>query len=271
MKTNNRLNTLLFIVFTISILSNCKAQELVINYKSETYTNINPDTTLNPTKSTSGQNSVNIFSLDLDNDENMDIQVKSEANISQGQSKIFTEIYSPSGLVIFLLGNIDSTEFLDKTGYFVRNILKKYSFNDKIDTNLTFIESGNLGYEYYLKDKGKAESKQWIDSTISYAIFKYETGTITTYGWIELKVEDYSTVTISSYSTFKQITSVNDAFVDNNLELYPNPATTKLYLSSKLDFKYQIISSAGDIIKQGFANTFIEIQEIPTGIYIWCI
>jgi acyl-CoA thioesterase-1 len=77
-------------------------------------------------------------------------------------------------------------------------------------------------------------------------------------------------VTAESRFIVSNRTSVNDTDLNNTFSLYPNPVNDVLYFtnSQKKPFTYQLINSAGEIVKKGIvAENKIGMGSISSGVY----
>ena len=74
----------------------------------------------------------------------------------------------------------------------------------------------------------------------------------------------------ATYISLSSVTAVVTASTSDNIKIYPNPASTILnvIINSSSDFSYSILDLSGKIVKEGLAETTINISSIQPGVYI---
>ena len=95
--------------------------------------------------------------------------------------------------------------------------------------------------------------------------------------WVQSSNPDayYDTITysfdgfISKFNTLSIYGIESSTTINNSIIVYPNPASTTLYIKSDKEINsYKIYNLTGQLIKTGEYNNGIPITELPAGIYL---
>jgi hypothetical protein len=70
--------------------------------------------------------------------------------------------------------------------------------------------------------------------------------------------------------TINNPTGINELSANNNLEIYPNPATTMLNIKSDFDIeRVRIVNLQGQVVLEiNTATTMINVEKLSAGVYV---
>ncbi len=212
--------TISFILFVNEV----KSQIAVAGVNGAIYTDITPDTLLNPNPYPFGEE---YYHIDINQDGTNDLELHAQSQISPGHTGQFIYVNSlDTAATSFSFWQTDSGYFGSTCNWWgYANILKPYNYGDTIE-NGNYVTSGYLAYvDHYTFCAPGLVCEEWIDSTDHYIGVKYTDTSGTSFGWIRVNVMYSYIGLIKDFSLWNSITGINELPAKNQLNIYPNPAS----------------------------------------------
>ncbi|MEO8761086.1 MAG: T9SS type A sorting domain-containing protein [Bacteroidia bacterium] len=249
------------ILFFFLIYNKGKSQFAIAGIPGSSYFDIVPDTTLN----VDFYNPV-FYYIDLNQDNINDIKIQFETFTAASSYKeaIQALAIDTTFKICYLKTDsaYSSSPFCPtSTGYAYASILKPFNINDTIK-NETYVTSSYLSFS----SSCGLSCNEWITGNDQFIGIKYTGSSTPTYGWIRLAVTNSHKITIKDFSFGKETIGINRLSNNTKINIYPNPASNKLFISTQTEAEIQLFDLLGKQIIST-KNNVIDTENLSEGIY----
>lgn len=251
-----------------------KAQFSIAGIHGNIYTDIVPDTLLNPPSSNIIYSES--FDIDINQDGIMDIRIQCQTGHSPGHGGENTSLSALDSTTTFSFLRVDSTTYSPGCGgpgtMAVGTILNPFISGDTIKSGI-YVSSGYLDNLNYAVGCYTYSDDLWIKNYDQYIGLKYNDGSTIQYGWIRVLVSGFAQVLVKDFSLGTSLAGINQLnSKTKKLDVYPNPAsnTISLNITGIPNFSNSIITIQnilGDELKKLPFTKDINISELSKGYY----
>jgi hypothetical protein len=267
-----------FIIFTFSFLITLGVfpqQIFRAGDKLTTYSDFNPDISLQNNCGWVNYYDQN-YSFDLDGDLQNDVVFNTHCAISPGVHQNFTLVKSLNPNVFFKVGYVDSAYYPSYIRWAVYKSAAPLLFNDTINSQGS--EWDTLIYidlSFSLWNNPSVYINKWKNvSTDQYLGLVYYHGSDTLYGWVRLFMD--TQIVIKDFSIGSSLIGI-DEVNENYINIYPNPASNKIFIEQKQFQQCDIILQdllGRQLLSKKITDTRkseIDISNLNNGIYLLTI